>query len=339
MKFCVIGGGNIGTLIAAEAAHKGHCVTLYVSDPQNWSGTLEVEDENGTPLFSAQLHAVTHSIGQAMERADAVFVTYPAFMFRDLAQQMLPFAKPGQWIVSVPGSGGADTAFAPLVKAGCRLLGLQRVHSIARLRERARVVQMLGRKPRLEAAAIPADQAVEGSRLLQELFDIPCDALPDYLCVSLSPSNPILHTSRLYTMFLDWKPGKVYSRCPLFYEEWDDAASERLFRCDDELQTLCRTIPADLSSVQSLRVYYESPTIPQMTAKIRSIRAFKGIPSPMKQVEGGWIPDVDSRYFTADFPYGLKILIDTARAYQVPTPQMDTMWDWYCSLPAPSSHR
>lgn len=336
MNFCVIGGGNIGTLIAAEAAHKGHCVTLYTSDPEHWSGTLNVEDGDGTALFSARLDAVTNSIEQALAEASAVFVTYPAFMFKTLAEQMQPFVHKGQWIVAVPGSGGAETAFAPLLRRGCRLLGLQRVHSVARLKERARTVQMLGRKPYLKAAAIPADQAPAGSRMLQDLFDIPCEPLPDYLCVALSPSNPILHTSRLYTMFAEWRPGMVYPSCPLFYEDWDDAASEQLFACDDELQALCRAIPADMSSVQSLRIYYESPTVVQMTAKIRSIKAFRGIASPMKQVEGGWVPDFSSRYFTADFPYGLKILIDTARRYGVPTPAMDTLWTWYSDLTAPA---
>lgn len=33
MNITVIGGGNIGTLMAAEAANKGHNVTVYTSKP------------------------------------------------------------------------------------------------------------------------------------------------------------------------------------------------------------------------------------------------------------------------------------------------------------------
>lgn len=32
MKTCIIGGGNIGTLLAAEFAHKNYEVSLYTSD-------------------------------------------------------------------------------------------------------------------------------------------------------------------------------------------------------------------------------------------------------------------------------------------------------------------
>ena len=36
MKMTVIGGGNIGTLIAAEMANQGHAVTVYTSRPERW---------------------------------------------------------------------------------------------------------------------------------------------------------------------------------------------------------------------------------------------------------------------------------------------------------------
>ena len=329
MTICVIGGGNLGTLIAAECAAKGHEVVLAVSDPEHWNGELSVWDAQETCLLRARVASVTNRPEQAVQGADMVFITYPASMFRALAQQLLGTVQPGQWLVVVPGSGGAQEAFEPLTDAGAVLLGMQRVHCIARVRKRGDSVYALGRKPLLKAGAVPSDQAERGSHLLEALFDIPCQPLPNYLSVTLSPSNPILHTSRLYAMFRDWKPGVVYPRCPLFYEDWDDEASELLFRCDDELQKLCATIPDDLSSVQSLKEYYESPTVPAMTNKIRSIPAFRDILSPMKRVEGGWEPDFSSRYFSADFPFGLKILTDLASKWNVAAPTMNEIWNWY----------
>ena len=130
-------------------------------------------------------------------------------------------------------------------------------------------------------------------------------------------------------MFNGYAPGVVYDHEILFYEEWDDAASEVLFRCDAELQALCRAIPEDLSGVESLPSYYESPTPALMTRKIRSIPAFKGIKAPMRKVEGGWVPDFESRYFTADFPYGLNVIRRVATEYEVRTPMMDEIWGWY----------
>ncbi len=49
----------------------------------------------------------------------------------------------------------------------------------------------------------------------------------------------------------------------------------------------------------------------------------------MKRIPEGWIPDFESRYFTADFAYGLKVIRDTADLFGVPTPDIDSVWRWY----------
>ena len=102
-----------------------------------------------------------------------------------------------------------------------------------------------------------------------------------------------------------------------------------LIACDSELQDLCHVIPLDLQTVKSLKLHYESSTSKAMTAKIREIEAFKGLMSPMKQTSDGWVPDFESRYFVADFSYGLKIIKDMARLFEVETPHIDEVWNWY----------
>ena len=48
----------------------------------------------------------------------------------------------------------------------------------------------------------------------------------------------------------------------------------------------------------------------------------------MKQVEGGFVPDIDSRYFTEDFPYGLRIIQQLARKHHIATPIIDKVMAW-----------
>ena len=82
-----------------------------------------------------------------------------------------------------------------------------------------------------------------------------------------------------------------------------------LSKCDEGVQQICHALPEfRLEFVKSLRIHYESPTVEAMTAKISSIPAFKGLKTPYVEVEGGLIPDFHSRYFTADFSYGLSII-------------------------------
>lgn len=79
--------------------------------------------------------------------------------------------------------------------------------------------------------------------------------------LTLIPSNPILHTTRLRKLFEDYTDGIVYYRVPLFYEEWTHETSQLLFKCADEVQTLCKLLNQfDLSYVKSLKLHYESST-------------------------------------------------------------------------------
>lgn len=336
MKVAVVGGGNIGTLMAAEIAAKGHEVTILTSKPQQWSKNITVFDAHEHLIVTGELTQVTADPSQAISDAEIIFVTVPAQLFAQTAQRISPFLNPNQAIGIVPGAGGAEFAFRAALQLGCPLFGLQRVHSIARLKEYGHSVYMLGRKPKLEVGAIPSHQSSHFARLVSDFLDLPCTPLSNYLSLTLTPSNPILHTTRLCSMFQEYHTGVFYPANLPFYETWDDASSTLLIACDTELQTLCAKIPLDLSAVISLTEYYESQTPAALTAKIRSIKAFKGILSPMSETPDGWIPDFSSRYFVSDFCYGLKIIQSLARLYQVPTPSIDRVWQWYANLVKPN---
>ena len=134
-------------------------------------------------------------------------------------------------------------------------------------------------------------------------------------------------------IFKDYKPGTVYPALPLFYEEWDDASSELLFRCDEEVQRICRALPMfNLSFVRSLKEHYESAAPHQLTEKIRSIKAFKGLPTPAAETTGGYIPDLHSRYFTADFSYGLSVIVQIAQFAGAEVPALKAVLSWYNSI-------
>lgn len=333
MKVTVVGAGNVGTQLAAHAAERGHQVTLSTSRPEEIDGTIVVVDETGAETHRGTGIVATADDEAAFADADLVFVTVPSFHTVAVADRIVPYAHAGMKVGAVPGSGGAEMAFQGLLPDGVTVFGLQRVPSVARLVERGRVVRAVGCRPMLHVAALPAAAGSDCAAAVCDALGLPCRALPTYLDITLVPSNPILHTTRLTTLFRDYQDGVVYPQVPLFYEEWDEESSRLLFACDDELQAVCRAIPdVDLSGVVSLRRHYESETPEELTAKIRSIEGFKGLPSPVKEAPGGLVPDFSSRYFTADFPYGLQILLETARLAGVDAPAMRETYDWYENL-------
>lgn len=329
MKIAVIGGGNIGTLLAAEFAFSGFETYVYTSKPESWKKEITVLSNNDDVLFRTDKVHVTASLEAALTGSEQIWITYPSFMFGSLCKKMLPFVRRGTAVVVVPGSGGAEFSFLPLINAGCILCGLQRVHCITRLKQYGESVYMLGKKEEVFVGTIPSCESSYYAEILSKMLNMPCKPLKNYLTVTLTPSNPILHTSRLFAMFNGYEEGVFYDRNILFYEEWNDFSSDVMLKCDSELQRLCNTIDLDLSMVKSLKDHYESSTKEQMTAKIKSIIAFKGLLSPMKMVSDNWVPDFSSRYFTADFAYGLKVICDIAHLFCVDIPNIERVWNWY----------
>lgn len=78
--------------------------------------------------------------------------------------------------------------------------------------------------------------------------------------------------------------------------------------------------------------YYESTDAESLTTKIRSIPAFKGIPSPMLSTAAGWVPDFSSRYFTEDIPWGTALICNLARQNGIPTPTLDSFVAWNTAM-------
>ena len=332
MRITVIGGGNIGTLMAAEISCKGHEVTVYTSKPQLWKNRIEVYDGADNLILLSDDIKITSSYKDALSDAEVIFITLPSHLLQRAAEEILPHVSAGQKIGIIPGGGGAEFSFGNIIKRGAELFCFLRVHCIARLKEYGKSVCALGRKKNIEIASIPARNSKEICKTISSFFDLPCKAMPNYLCSTMTPSNNILHTARLYTMFSDYYAGKVYPENYLFYEGWTDEASAVLFELDKERKAVCDALPADLSLVKSIDEHYESFTPEAMTKKIRGIPAFKGILTPMIKGEEGYTPDFQSRYFAADFSYGIKIFKELAEVFGVATPAIDEVLSWYMKV-------
>lgn len=330
MKITIVGGGNIGTQFAVHCAAKGHAVTMYTSKPKQFQKQLSIVDDTGVVTLEGEIHTVTNDAEQAFSTCDIIFITMPAYCMQELAKRIEPYANSNLTIGIVPGTGGGECAFQSCLERGATVFGLQRVPAIARLTRYGAQVCSTGYREVLHVAALPYHQTEACCKLITDIFEKTCQALPNYLNLTLTPSNPILHTTRLCKIFQDYHEGMIYEQLPLFYEGWDDASSELLLACDAEVQALCSAMKEfDLSYVNSLKKHYESDTAEALTRKICSIQSFKGIRTPAVAVEGGFVPDLTSRYFTADFPYGLTIIKQIATFAEVDTPYIDKTLRWY----------
>lgn len=75
--------------------------------------------------------------------------------------------------------------------------------------------RIIGPKKRLYVACYPVEKKTTAAKLMESLFDIPCDTVANFLNLTLTPSNQIIHPARYYAIFRDWDGKRTYTLAEL----------------------------------------------------------------------------------------------------------------------------
>lgn len=329
MNVCICGGGNLGHVMAAYLSGKTDArVSVLTRRPEAWNMVLYATEPDGE-VFSGELSCVSADPAEVVSDADMVFVCLPGFAIRDELQKIKPYLKDGAAVGSVVSNSGFFFEALEILEERTTLFGFQRVPFISRIKEYGKSCELKGYKTSLSVAVERSSDKLSIVKTLEGFFRIPVKLLGSHYEASLSNSNPLLHPARLYTMWGGWQPGMVYEHNPMFYEEWDNRASELLIAMDNEFMHLLDVLGIkEHGTITPILEYYDSWDVASLTAKITSIRAFKGIMSPMLQTDTGFVPDFHSRYFTEDIPYGMRFIVETAAANGVSIPVISKVYAW-----------
>ena len=328
MNICICGGGNLGhVVLGVLAAQPQNRVSLLTNHPQRWADTVTVTDPNGKQ-YVGKIAQITNRAEDVIPHSDIVLLCLPGFAIREELEKIRPYLSATTAVGSIVSSTGFFFEAQRLLPKEQPLFGFQRVPFISRTTEYGRSAELKGYKPLLNLA-IEQTADKEALRLtIEQLFHTPTELLQSHYEASLTNSNPLLHPSRLYTLWKDWHEGIVYDKNPYFYADWTLEAAQLYIDMDAEFQTLLRTLPVRSEAIPDVLTYYESHDAASLAHKLRTIPAFQGILSPMKEVEGGFLPDFHSRYFTEDFPFGMRFIIELAQEKGVQTPKMKEVYEW-----------
>lgn len=306
------------------AAQESVGVSLFTRKPEAWASEVEVMDPENR-CYRGRLQKVSSNPEEVVPQADVVLLCLPGFAIEPTLKAIAPWLSPAAAVGSVVSSTGFFFFAHDLLPARQPLFGFQRVPFISRVETYGHRAHLLGYKPELSVAA--ENDAPSLLPTLEHLFRTPILRLGSFYEASLTNSNPILHTGRLFTLWHEWD-GTPIPEPIRFYEEWTDEASACILSMDDELMTLTRHLGIDERAVPSLLTYYESVDAPSLTRKIRSISAFQGILAPMCLVDGGYVPDFQSRYFIEDFPFGLRFIRRLLHEHRLSSESVDRVYDW-----------
>ena len=324
----IVGGGSLGHVIAGWLTFQGYKVSVLTRRPSEWDTKLTINTDKGKII--GHLDRISDKPPEVIPDADIVLLTVPGYANESEIKAIRPFLKSGCYIGAVFCSSGFFFEALKLLPENVKLWGFQRVPFIARTERYGHSANLLGMKAELNIAVERASsKEKEVFRLWVELaFNTKTILLNNYLEASLTNSNPILHTARLYTMFHDWTEEVRFDHNILFYEEWTEEAADLMIKMDTELFTILKCLPVASNYLVPLLEYYESYDARSLKNKLSSIKGFKGIGSPMKKDDRGWFPDFNSRYFTEDFGYSLRYIWELGKNHNVDTPYIDMVYDW-----------
>ena len=327
MKICICGGGSLGLVSAGIlSSHEGVEVSVLTNRPSEWGKCITITDTKGIQ-YIAEIALATNSPAETIPQADMVFICQPGFLIEKTLRDIKPYLKNNTIVGSIVASTGFFFTAHEVLEKTTPLFAFQRTPFIARVKEYGHSANLLGYKPQVAIAAENIADVEAFRQMVERLFITPTVLKNSYYEVSLTNSNPIRNTGRLYSMWHDCS-GEVFDHNILFYKEWNNDASQMVIDMDTEFMTLLQKLPIEEGAVPPLLEYYESHDAPSLTRKISSIPAFQTIESPMKRIENGWIPDFESRYFTEDFPYGLRYIWSLAKELNVPIPTIEKVYKW-----------
>ena len=329
-KVCIIGAGNVGISLAVDiSASSVKDIVLLTTKNELSSKEFTKIDSDSGKIFKTSRINVTTDYGKGIEGSDIVFITLPSFMIESCVKEVGKYSP--KIIIFVPGYGGKEYFCEKLIEHGCLVAGFDRSPYVARLSGSYEVVASTKKSVRL--GCMSREQSKYVCDLLSSFLSFECRAVDNYLTIAFTPSNPILHTARLYSMFKDAVVESSFPKMIKFYGEWNDSSSKVLLDMDLELQSICKSFSAiDLSGVIPLSVHYESDSVESLTKKIKSIKSWHNLDSPMKMNGETYFIDLESRYFQEDFSFGLCILKAYAQIVGVETPVMDSVLWWYQKL-------
>lgn len=326
----ICGGGSLGHVIAGWLSARGHAkVNILTGRPERWMHDICVDTPDGLTL-RGKIERISNQPSEVIPGADVVLLCLPGFMIEQQLRTIKDFLSPQTFVGSVFSSTGFFFEALQILDAHQPLWGFQRVPFISRVETYGQSAHLLGYK---EAHNVAVEQVGEADKrafaeLMATWFERPVRLLHNYYEASLTNSNPLLHTSRLYTMFGGENEGRTYDRMLLFYEEWTEEAADLYIKMDEEFFRLLSLLPVEQGYLPTALNYYESHDAASLARKLSSIQGFKGITSPMKQTAGGWVADYSSRYFTEDFPFGLKYIWQLAHEKGVSCPYIDRVYAW-----------
>ncbi len=350
----IVGGGSSAHVLIPFLSGAGFDVNLLTRKPKEWSQKVDVQlhSIHGELLeeFNGSLTKISDNPADVIPQASFVILCMPVSKYRIALHSFAPhLAKDKEVFV---GTIYGQAGFNWMVDEIKRKFDLNNITTFAiglipwicRIIEYGKVGVTYGCKELNVVAVSPPNRFSElNDRLLKNI----CERwlkkgffrqAANFLSLTLSVDNQIIHPSRCYGLFLKHQ-GKWANKkdIPYFYRDYDQKSADLLQDLDADFSKIRDTIKAKypqqdfqymLDYLGLERLSYESENT-DIRKSFTTSQTLGAIKPPTIQLESGeWIIDKDHRFFTDDIHYGLCIAKWIADQLALDVPTIDSIIYW-----------
>lgn len=348
-------GSNLAHGSIASIGH--HCpnakINVLCRRPADFSKTVVGTTERCIWSYKGQLKGdvqkVSDDPADVIPGSKMVIICSPVHVIPEFLARIKDHLDPDTIVGTVFGSGAFDLqAFYYLgnkVKdLDLTIFGLQFVPFLCKTTNYGKEVEIYGPKSYLCCAAYPSNRTDKVSNMISLLYATPTVPIPNFLCLTLTPSNQIIHPGRVYGYFRDWdgKKGFVKSELPKLYAELDDASADAIQSLDDEIQAIKTSIvkkwpQIDMTALHPIkqRISYNYKDSISDFSTLKSVfntndGYSKNVFPTVPHADGKHVLlDIKSRFFNEDIPYGLCILKNIGDLLGVEMKNTEKMIRWH----------
>ena len=353
-QIVICGGGSSAHTLIPFLKDSVFDVSIYTSRPEKWHKQIELEWHNPSGevmgRYSNELKKASNNPQELIPTADYIVLCMPVHKYRVCLREIAPFIdkKKTVFLGTVYGQGGFNWMVDEIKKQhelnNVVTFAFGLLPWICRIIEYGHIGVTYGGKAVNYAACFPKFYF---NQLNEELFETigykwfgkgHTEQSDDFLSLTLSVDNQIIHTSRCYGLYKVYGPTwKKKEDVPMFYRDYDDVSAMLLANLDADYSKIREKIKAlypqksfrhMLDYLALERFSYQSQNTDVKESFVTS-QTLVSIATPVVQNEDGlWEIDRNHRFFLDDIYYGNCIAKWMAEQLGVETPTIDDILHW-----------
>ena len=353
-QLVICGGGSSAHTLIPFLKDSVFDVSIFTSRPEKWHKQIDLEwhDPSGKVMgrYSNELKQASNNPQELIPTADYIVCCMPVHKYRVCLQEIAPYINKDKtvFIGTVYGQAGFNWMVDEIKKQqsldNVVTFAFGLLPWICRIIEYGHIGVTYGGKAVNYAACYPKSYF---KQLNEELFENigfkwfgkgHTEQSDNFLSLTLSVDNQIIHTSRCYGLYKVYGPTwNKKEDVPMFYRDYDNVSAKLLADLDSDYSKIrekIKTMYSEKSFKHMLdylaleRFSYQSQNTDIKESFVTS-QTLVSIATPAIQNENGlWEIDRNHRFFLDDIYYGNCIAKWMAEQLEIETPTIDGILHW-----------